>query len=280
MNNKIIAIMYDFDKTLCTKDMQEYTFIPNLGMTPSEFWSDANKLREVDKMDQVLTYMYLMVKKTEDIGYHLTRDYLNGMGDKIELFPGVTSWFERINQYGKEKGVIIEHYIISSGVKEIIEGSKIGKYFKEIYASEFYYNDKGYAVWPKIAINYTNKTQFLMRINKGTLDMADDYGINKKMDKKDRRIALSNMIYIGDGLTDVPCMKLTKDGGGVSIAVYTDNSQKVAKGLYDDDRINYMTLADYSEGSRIDRVVKRTIDAMAINAELDDMAKSEGLHTR
>ena len=180
MNNKVIAIMYDFDKTLCTKDMQEYTFIPNLGITPAEFWSEANKLRSVDKMDQVLTYMYLMVKKTDDIGYHITRDYLRKMGDKIELFPGVIDWFKRINEYGREKGVTIEHYIISSGVKEIIEGSKIGEYFKQIYASEFHYDEKGHAVWPNVAINYTNKTQFLMRINKGILDMADDYGINKK----------------------------------------------------------------------------------------------------
>ena len=278
MNNKVIALMYDFDKTLCTKDMQEYTFIPNLGITAGEFWNEANKLREVDKMDQVLTYMYLMVKKTEDIGYHLTKDYLKDMGDKVELFPGVVDFFERINAYGKEKGITVEHYIISSGVKEIIEGSKIGKYFKKIYASEFYYDEKGHAVWPKIAINYTNKTQFLMRINKGILDIADDYGINKKMEEKDRRIAISNMIYIGDGLTDVPCMKLTKDGGGVSIAVYTDKSEKVAKELYEDDRINYMAKADYSEGSKIDLIVKRTIDAMAISAELDDMANVNFLH--
>lgn len=278
MNNKVIALMYDFDKTLCTKDMQEYTFIPNLGITAGEFWSEANKLREVDKMDQVLTYMYLMVKKTEDIGYHLTKDYLKDMGDKVELFPGVTSFFERINAYGREKGITVEHYIISSGVKEIIEGSKIGKYFKRIYASEFYYDEKGHAVWPKIAINYTNKTQFLMRINKGILDTADDYRINKKMEEKDRRIAISNMIYIGDGLTDVPCMKLTKDGGGVSIAVYTDKSEKVAKELYEDERINYMAKADYSEGSKIDMIVKKTIDAMAISAELDDMANVNFLH--
>ncbi len=275
MKNKIIAIMYDFDKTLCTKDMQEYTFIPNLGMDTSEFWNNANQLRENDKMDQVLTYMYLMVKKTEDIGHHLTRDYLNKMGESVELFPGVINWFQRINEYGQKLGVKVEHYIISSGVKEIIEGSKIGKYFKEIYASEFYYDEKGHAVWPKTAINYTNKTQFLMRINKGVLDMADDYGINKKMDDKDRRIAFSNMIYIGDGLTDVPCMKLTKDGGGVSIAVYTDKSFKTTKTLIDDERINYAALADYSEGSKLDMIVKKTIEAMAINTELNNLSYSD-----
>ena len=280
MNNKIVAIMYDFDKTLCTKDMQEYTFIPNLGMTPNEFWTDANKLREDDKMDQVLTYMYLMVKKMEDMGSHLTKEYLNSMGDKIELFPGVIEWFERINEYASKKGITIEHYVISSGVKEIIEGSKIGKYFKKIYASEFYYDEKGNAVWPRIAINYTNKTQFLMRINKGILDTSDDYGINKKMEQKLRRIARSNMIYIGDGITDVPCMKLTKDGGGISIAVYSDKSKNVANDLYNDERINYMTRADYSEGSKIDLIVKKTIDGMAIHAELDDMSETTGLHIK
>lgn len=272
MNNKIVAIMYDFDKTLCTKDMQEYTFIPNLKIDVSEFWNDANKLREVHKMDAVLTYMYLMIKKTDDIGKHVTREYLNGMGRDIELFPGVTDWFERINAYGREKGLIIEHYIISSGVKEIIEGSVIGKYFKQIFASEFYYDELGHAVWPKVAINYTNKTQFLKRINKGILDTSDDYKINKKMDENEKRISKSNMIYIGDGLTDVPCMKLTKDGGGVSIAVYTDKSKKVATELYEDKRINYMAEADYSLDSKIDFFVKKAIDAMALNAELNDIS--------
>lgn len=270
MSKKVIAIMYDFDKTLCTKDMQEYTFIPNLGIDSNSFWSDANKLRHEDKMDQVLTYMYLMVKKTEDLGYHLTRKYLNDMGSDIELFPGVSDWFSRINKFGLEHGVTIEHYIISSGVREIIEGSVIGKYFKNIYASEFYYDEFGHAVWPKIAINYTNKTQFLMRINKGVLDVADDYNINKKMRTQDKRIPMTQMIYIGDGLTDVPCMKLTKDGGGVSIAVYTDKSKKIAKDLYDDDRINYLAKADYTDGSKIDMYVKKSIEVMATRSILSD----------
>ena len=275
MNNKIIAIMYDFDKTLCTKDMQEYTFIPNLGMDVGEFWGSANKLREVDKMDSVLTYMYLMIKKTHDRGKHLTSEYLNEMGRDIELFPGVSEWFTRINEYAANRGIEVEHYIISSGVKEIIEGSKIGKYFKKIFASEFYYDELGHAVWPRLAINYTNKTQFLIRIKKGALDVADDYLINKKMDDSEKRVMTSNMIYIGDGLTDVPCMKITKEGGGVSIAVYTDKTKDVAKSLYDDGRINYMALADYSEGSKIDELVKKTIDAMAINNELNELSNEE-----
>ena len=262
--------MYDFDKTLCTKDMQEYTFIPNLGIDAGSFWSDANKLRK-GKMDQVLTYMFLMKDKTEKLGYHLTADYLNQMGKDIELFPGVSDWFHRINEYGKEMGIKVEHYIISSGVKEIIEGSVIGKNFKEIYASEFYYDDKGHAVWPKIAINYTNKTQFLIRINKGTMDISDDYSINKKMANEDKRIPFNSMIYIGDGLTDVTCMKLTKENGGISIAVYTDKSYEVARELYEDGRINFFANADYTDGSRIDLIVKKVMQEMAIREELKNI---------
>lgn len=271
MRKNVIAIMYDFDKTLCGKDMQEYTFIPNLGLEALEFWKEADILRKDNKMDQVLAYMYLMFKKMVDNNRSLKRQYLNDMGKNIELFHGVEEWFIRINEYGKEHGMEIEHYIISSGLKEIIEGTSIGKYFKEIYASEFYYNEDGNAVWPRIAVNYTNKTQFLSRINKGVLDISDDASLNKKMFDNDRRISTSNMIYIGDGYTDVPCMKLTKDGGGISIAVYTDKTEKTAESLLSDERINYMTLADYREGSEIDKIVKKTIEAMALNTELKNI---------
>ena len=272
MKNNIIAIMYDFDKTLCTRDMQEYTFLPNLGIDACNFWEEANMLRENSKMDQVLTYMYLMFKKTVDNNRSLKRDYLNMMGENIELFPGVLEWFDRINEYGKSLGVEIEHYIISSGLKEIIEGSKIGDKFKCIYASEFFYNEDGNAMWPKLAVNYTNKTQFLMRINKGILDISDDNSLNNKMLEDDRRISTSNMIYIGDGYTDVPCMKLTKENGGVSIAVYTDKNYETAKKLLTDGRINYMVKSDYNEGTEIDEIVKKTIKSMVIKTELKNIS--------
>lgn len=271
MRKNIIAIMYDFDKTLCTRDMQEYTFIPNLGIEASDFWKEANILRENNKMDQVLTYMYLMFKKTVDNNRSLKRDYLNEMGKNVELFPGVLEWFDRINEYGKGLGVEIEHYIISSGLKEIIEGSKIGDKFKQIYASEFFYNEDGNAMWPKLAVNYTNKTQFLIRINKGILDISDDNGLNDKMLENDRRISTSNMIYIGDGYTDVPCMKLTKEHGGVSIAVYTNKTCNMAKKLLNDGRINYMIKSDYREGTEMDEIVKKTIKSMVINTELKNI---------
>lgn len=271
MRKNVIAIMYDFDKTLCGKDMQEYTFIPNLGLEAIDFWKEADNLRRDNKMDQVLAYMYLMFKKMVDNNRSLKRQYLNDMGGNIELFSGLLDWFTRIDEYGKKHGMVIEHYVISSGLKEIIEGTSIGKYFKEIYASEFYYNEDGNAVWPRIAVNYTNKTQFLSRINKGVLDISDDASLNKKMFDNERRISTSNMIYIGDGYTDVPCMKLTKDGGGVSIAVYTDKTEKTAESLLNDERINYMVKADYRVGSEIDKIVKKTIEAMALNTELKNI---------
>ena len=271
MRNNIIAIMYDFDKTLCTRDMQEYTFLPNLGIEVSDFWNEANKLRENNKMDQVLTYMYLMFRKTVDNNRSLKRTYLNEMGKNIELFPGVMEWFDRINEYGKSLGFEVGHYIISSVLKEIIEGSKIGDKFKQIYASEFFYNEDGNAMWPKLAVNYTNKTQFLIRINKGILDISDDNSLNNKMLDDDKRISTSNMIYIGDGYTDVPCMKLTKENGGVSIAVYTDKNYETAKKLLKDERINYLVKSDYTDGSEIDEIVKKTIKSMAINTELKNI---------
>ena len=263
--------MYDFDKTLCTRDMQEYTFFPNLGIEARDFWDEANKLRENNKMDQVLSYMYLMFRKTVDNNRSLKRNYLKQMGENIELFPGVLEWFDRIDSYGKNLGVEIEHYIISSGLKEIIEGSPIGDKFKCIFASEFFYNEDGNAMWPKLAVNYTNKTQFLMRINKGILDISDDDRLNDKMLDNDRRISTSNMIYLGDGLTDVPCMKLTKENGGVSIAVYTDKNCKTAKKLLVDGRINYMVAADYREGTEMDEIIKKTIQGMTINTELKNI---------
>ena len=229
------------------------------------------QLRENNKMDHVLSYMYLMFRKAVDNNRSLKRDFLNEMGKDIELFPGVISWFDRINEYGKSLGFEIEHYIISSGLKEIIEGSPIGDKFKCIFASEFFYNEDGNAMWPKLAVNYTNKTQFLMRINKGILDISDDNGLNDMMLENDRRISTANMIYLGDGYTDVPCMKLTKENGGVSVAVYTDKNLNTAKKLLHDGRINYVAHADYSVGSELEEIIKKTINAMAINTELKNI---------
>lgn len=268
MKNNVVAIMYDFDKTLCTENTIEYSFVPNLGIGVDEFWEETNQLRDLYKMDQVLSYMYIMRKKMMEQNKKLDREYLQSMGKDIEFFPGVLEWFDRINKYGRELGLEIEHYVLSSGLIEIIEGSPVGDKFKCIFASEFLYDEEGNAVWPNLSVNYTSKTQFLTRINKGILDVSNN-SINDKMVSDDRRIPTSNMIYIGDGFTDIPCMKLTKDKGGISIAVYTDDSYHIAKKIFNDGRTNYIALADYSTDSKIDNIIKEELKKIASNNNLN-----------
>lgn len=259
----IVAIMYDFDKTLCTKDMQDYSFIPSLGMTESEFWSFANELGTSEHMDSILAYMYAMVKISKDKNIPLLRQKLVDMGKNVELFSGVEGWFERISDFGREQGVQVEHYVISSGMKEIIEGTSISKYFKSIFACEFLYDENGNGVWPKTDVNYTNKTQFVYRINKGVLDVANDNDLNRSMPDDSKRVPFCNMIYIGDGLSDVPCMKMMKAYGGYSIAVYQRRDSKVEE-LLKNDRVDYIYPADYREGTGLDSTVKNIIRKMAI----------------
>ena len=160
MEKPIIALLYDFDKTLCTQDMQNYAFIPSLGMQPADFWREANTFGWQEHMDGILAYMYTMLRKSKEKGLPLRREDLVEMGRSIELFPGVKEWFARINAFGESLGVEVEHYILSSGLREIIEGSGISHEFKKIYASEFYYDESGEPVWPKLDVNFTAKTQF------------------------------------------------------------------------------------------------------------------------
>jgi 2-hydroxy-3-keto-5-methylthiopentenyl-1-phosphate phosphatase len=259
--------MYDFDRTLCTKDMQDYSFIPSLGMTESEFWSFANDLGRREHMDSILAYMYAMVKISKDKNLPLLRQNLVDMGKNVELFNGVESWFERITKFGKTLGIEVEHYVISSGMKEIIEGTSIGKYFKSIFACEFLYDENGNGVWPKTDVNYTNKTQFVYRINKGVLDVANDYDLNRSMPDDSKRVPFCNMIYIGDGLSDVPCMKMMKAYGGHSIAVYQNKDSKV-EDLFRRDRVDYIYPADYSQNSGLDITVKNLIKKISIDEVL------------
>lgn len=263
----IVAIMYDFDKTLCTKDMQEFSFIPSLGITEKEFWEFANTLGKCEHMDSILAYMYAMVKISNDKNIPLLRKNLVDMGKNVELFDGVESWFERITEFGKQNGMQIEHYVISSGMKEIIEGTKISKYFKSIFACEFLYDENGNGVWPKTDVNYTNKTQFVYRINKGVLDVANDYDLNQSMPDDSKRVPFCNMIYIGDGLSDVPCMKMMKAYGGYSIAVYQNKDKKV-EDLLEKDRVDFIYPADYKENGGLDITVKNIIRKMAVSETL------------
>ena len=260
----IVAFLYDFDKTLCTTDMQNYAFIPSLGMTPGEFWAVANGFGRENRIDGILAYMYTMITESDKRGIPLTRESLVEKGQSIVLFPGVREWFGRINAFGEEQGVQVEHYIISSGLREIIEGSTISGEFKEIYASEFYYDETGRPVWPKLAVNFTAKTQFVYRINKGVLDVSDDKTLNDSMPDDSKRVPFTNMIYMGDGLSDVPCMKMMRAYGGQAIAVYQESNRLGVEDLMAKGRVDFIFPADYSEGTALDLTVKDIIRKMAI----------------
>ena len=265
----VVAICYDFDKTLSPDDMQSQGFIQSVGWDVPKFWKESNGMAQTNGMDQNLAYMYMMSKEGEGKVW-LTQSALAEYGSRVNLFPGVESWFKRMEKYAEEKGVIVEHYIISSGLKEMIEGTSVAKYFEKIYASSFYYNDKGVAVWPAQVVNYTNKTQFLFRIEKGVLDVNDPR-VNDYFDPEDIRVPFRNMIYIGDSDTDIPCMKLVNSHGGYSIGVFnaeTNDKNKVYK-MMRDKRIKYYAPADYRENTEIDKLVKSIIDRTITNEVLE-----------
>lgn len=274
MDKPIVAILYDFDKTLCTRDMQEYTFIPKVGLEPDDFWGKAGELAKNEEMDSILTYMYLMIDRAKKAGVPLHRDMLNECGKHVEYHPGVEEWFDRINEYGEEAGVHVEHYILSSGLKEIIEGTSIAKHFKKIFACEFLYKNNE-PIWAKMAVNYTNKTQFVYRINKGVLDIWNNQDLNASTPESSRRVLFSNMIYIGDGLTDVPCMKLVKQSGGHSIALYQNGQTDVAKPLIEHGRVDWMFEADYRKNSPLDKAMKTLLKELACYNELRSLTQEQ-----
>ena len=265
----VVAICYDFDKTLSPDDMQAQGYIQSLQYEVPEFWKESNSLAETNDMDQNLAYMYKM--KTEAEGRMVfTRKTLEDYGSKVRLFPGVEEWFERIRKYGKKRGVKVEHYIISSGLKEMIEGTSVAKKgaFEKIYASSFYYNERGVAEWPAQVVNYTNKTQFLFRIEKGVLDINDP-GVNDYFRPAEIRVPFRNMIYIGDGLTDVPCMKLIRDRGGESIALFHGKNKSLSQKLLLEKRVGFICPANYSKNSELEMTVKTIIYKMKIAEDLE-----------
>lgn len=268
MKKPIVAICYDFDSTLATSDMQNFGFIPALGLTPAEFWSKTGRFSKKFDVERTLSYLFVMKNECEKRGIRMTREYLNSMGKDIKYFDGVKNWFSRINAYGEELGIKVEHYLISSGNAEIVEGCAIYKEFRKVYASEYVYDSTTHLpIWPKLAINHTQKTQYFFRISKGVYNANDDEKLNEKT--VDRRIPYRNMIYIGDGMTDIPAMVIAKNNGGKSIAVYPKGNEEKVRYLHEDGRVNYVCPADYSEGHELDKVMKLIIQGIHISENLD-----------
>ena len=272
----IVALIYDFDGTLSPGNMQEFGFIQAIGKKPQEFWQESDNIAVDQDASNILSYMKLMFDEAKKAGIKLRRKDFKRFGASVELFDGVKEWFQLINDYGKSKGVKIEHYINSSGLAEMIEGTAIAHEFKRIFACSFIYNEAGEAEWPGVAVDYTAKTQFLFKINKGILSIRDNKKVNESQAEDIKRIPFPHMIYFGDGETDVPCMKIVKMFGGNSIGVYNPDIKKkvnVAKKLLRQHRVNFITPANYTKDSRTYSVVCAIIDKIKADFELAKLAK-------
>lgn len=271
-----MAIAYDFDGTLAPGNMQEYNFVPKVGMTTKDFWNETSAETVKHNADRILIYMKQMLDKAQAARVSVRREDFVNYGKSVQLFAGVTDWFRRINEYGKTKNVLVEHYIISSGIKEMIEGTPIADEFKAVYASSFVYDHNGVAVWPALAVNYTTKTQFLFRINKGVFNVYDDHKVNEYLPQDERPVPFENMIFVGDGETDIPCFRLVKEQGGHSIAVYPPKKKgaktKTDK-LISEGRVNFACIADYSSGTDIENAVKAVIDKVSADSALKNLGK-------
>jgi len=273
-----MAIAYDFDGTLAPGNMQEYNFIPDLNVDKGEFWQEANELAKKHDMDEVLAYMHLMLIKAKEKNIPIREEAFMKYGEKITFFEGVESYFERINAYAASKNMHLEHFIISSGLREFVKGTAIAKHFKTIYASGFEYDENGVACWPALVVNYTNKTQYLFRINKGIYNSYDNTLINKSMPEDERAVPFSNFIYIGDGETDVPAMKMVNLYGGTTIAVYNPasvatphrpkSSKDICLDLIRQNRADYIAPTNYTEGGELDVMLKKIIDKTAMEQDL------------
>ena len=266
MKSLTVAICYDFDKTLASNDMQSFSFIPNLKMEPDQFWQKVEIFRRKNKCDPILAYLQTMIAESARQNIVLTKEYLTDMGKNIKFYDGVTTWFKRLNNYAKKIGIKLEHYIISSGNKEMIDGCKIAKEFAGVFGCEFLFDKNGIAYWPKNIVNYTQKTQYLFRICKGATDLSDSEKVNKRISKK--HVEFRNMIYIGDGVTDIPCMTLVKEKGGNAISVYTTSQKNASISLLQDNRVNYACKSDFKSNSPLEKLVKLILDSLALKEKL------------
>ena len=272
----IVALIYDFDGTLSPGNMQEFGFIQAIGQTPEEFWAKSDGIAKGQDASNILAYMKLMFDEARRNGIKLTREDFKKYGEDIKLYDGVREWFRNVKEYGRHRGVIVEHYINSSGLTEIIEGSPIAKEFKHIFAGSFIYDDKGEAEWPGIAVDYTAKTQYLFKIQKGIFSSRDAVRVNESLSDDAKRIPFTNMIYFGDGETDVPSMKLVNMFGGNAIAVFDPlrpGKKGNARKLLRQGRANFITPAVYTKESRTFRLVCAIIDKVKADTELKQFTR-------
>lgn len=264
------AIVYDFDGTLAPGNIQEHSLLEGyLETTTKAFWKRVALEKKRHDADQILVYMRLLLEHAKAIEKPITADVLKKHGARVRLFEGVESWFDRINTYASTRNLRLEHYVVSSGNEEMIRGCKIARHFRHIFGCRYIYDSEGQAVWPGTAVNYTTKTQYLFRINKGVMSHWDNEPVNRWVPMDERPMPFARMIYLGDGDTDIPSMKMIRHQGGHSIAVFDPASwdepqqQQKVYNLIAEDRAHFVVPADYTKGSQLDVTIKGVLGRIA-----------------
>ena len=257
-----IALVYDFDGTLAPGNMQEFGLLQDIGyQNPNDFWNLCDQIAKTNDAGGISVVMYALQTEAQRHGIRCTREMLRKYGQSVQFFPGVKDWFSTINQYASQIGVEVKHYINSSGIKEMIEGCTIAQNFEQIYACSYLYDSNGDACWPSVVVDYTKKTQFLFKINKGIREVSDRVRVNEFVPTEERPVPFERMIYFGDGETDVPCMRTVKSNGGYSFAVYgNDKKRALAQQLLTEGRVNFACNADYTHQGEMMEIVKRILD--------------------
>ena len=272
-----VALIYDFDGTLSPRNMQEYDFLKDIGIEDKDvFWQEVDSLVKKHEASNILCYMKLMIDKSRMAGKSIRRQAFVDYGKSVELYDGVEKWFDVVEELAQKYDVVVEHYINSSGLKEMIDGTKIASKFKQIYACSFLYNVDEIAEWPAVAVDFTTKTQFLFMINKGISNISENSRVNEYKPEEERPIPFKHMIYFGDGETDIPCMRMVKQYGGNSIAIYNPQIQgkkELAKKLIHENRVNFACAADYSEGSEIHKIVESILSQIKSNFDFRQLEK-------
>ena len=280
-NRPQIALIYDFDGTLAPGNMQEFGFIQAIGDDIDQFWEKCNKLAEKNDANHILTYMYTMLNEARADGISLKRKSFKKFGSMVKLFPGVEQWFAEINKVGDALGLDVKHYINSSGLREMIEGTPIYHEFEAIYSSTYLYDVDGVANWPGQAVDSIAKTQFIFKIARGIKEMSDNMKVNEYMPSEALPVKYEHMVYFGDGFTDVPSMTLIRNYGGHSVAVYADESCKEkAQQLIEQQRVDFIAKADYTLNGEIYNVVTSILKKIKADLDFNSLLHSHNPHTK
>ena len=265
----IIAIVYDYDRTLSPRPMQEDVIFERIGVEASKFWSMADELKGNKSYEDELAWIRLLL---DNPSFRcLSNLDLEGMGRNLKFYPGVPEMFAELevglhsDKYLRH-GVALEHYIVTSGLKSVLAGSILSQNVQAIFGCELDEDEEGRVYWPKRIISHTAKTQYLFRITKGLEYVDLSHDVNDHMPEPERRIPFSNMLYIGDGPTDVPCFAVISSRGGKSLAVY-DPSSKVSfatcMSLREAQRVDEIAEADYRQNTHLRRLMEHYVIQMA-----------------